>query len=71
LTPEQLRGYRIHSGEIADCPSCGAKDVEVEYDEHPDMIGTTYVTTYPCCGHAGSFNDALEYDTQGRVVDVR
>jgi hypothetical protein len=61
LTPAQLRDYRQHVGETADCPTCGALDVEIEGEEHPDMIGTTYVTTYPCCGHVSSVNDALEY----------
>ena len=71
LTPEQLRGYRVHTGELAEeCPACHAAYPELGYEEHPDMVGTTYTTTYTCCGHTESANDALEY-RGGRVVDVR
>jgi hypothetical protein len=62
LSMEELRDYRQHVGEIADCPSCGALDVEIESDEHPDMVGTNSWTHYPCCGGCDgpSFNSALE-----------
>ena len=61
LSLEELRDYRQHVGEIADCPSCGALDVEIEGDEHPDMVGTNSWTHYPCCGFDGpDFNSALE-----------
>lgn len=71
LTPEQLRDYRVHTGELeAECPACGATYVEATAEEHPDMVGTTYTTTFACCGHTSSYNDALEYRA-GVAVDVR
>jgi hypothetical protein len=62
LSMEELRDYRQHVGEIADCPSCGALDVGIEGDEHPDVVGTSsWAHYYPCCGSDGhSFNSALE-----------
>jgi hypothetical protein len=51
LTPEQLRDYRIHLGEIiAECPKCGASDAEVEHDGGPDMVGDWWATTCTACG---------------------
>lgn len=72
LTKKQLLEYRRWQGELQDCPACGAVDVEVESDCHPDMIGTTYSTTFGCCGFSRcDYNSALEYDENGTVVDVK
>lgn len=72
LTASQLRDYKIFSGEIAArCPNCGKRDVEIEQQGGPDMVGDTYWTHFRCCGFDGdSWNTALEYDHAGRVVDV-
>lgn len=71
LTPQQLRDYRVHTGELADtCPNCGTRYVEVKTDEFPDMAGTTTIETFPCCGYVSSFNDFLVY-RDGIAVDIR
>jgi hypothetical protein len=70
MDAETLSNYRRHLGEIGDCPNCGADGVELKYDEHPDMVGTTYSTTFSCCGHVVSTNSACEYDAHGHIVDV-
>lgn len=71
LTPQQLLDYRVFNGELADrCPTCGAEYVEVKSEDFPDMVGTTYVETYTCCGHVDSCNDAIEY-RNGVAVDIR
>jgi hypothetical protein len=50
LTPEQLRAYQIHNGEIvAECPKCHAKDVEVTHDGGPDMVGYWWSTSCDAC----------------------
>ena len=52
LTPEQLREYRIWSGEIAAyCPNCHTDNVAIEHDSGPDMVGTWWTTTCTNCGH--------------------
>lgn len=70
LTPAQLLDYRRFNGEIMDCPDCGP-DREVHYEEFPDMVGTTSVTSCARCGLVlDNSNDALEY-SNGKAVDVR
>lgn len=72
LTPTQLRDYLVHAGELEDhCPKCGERYVEATTEEFPDYVGENIVTTYPCCGYVASFCTGLEYDSRGRVVDVR
>lgn len=70
LTPAQLLDYRRHNGDIANCPGCGLLDQQLVWDEFPDMVGTTTVRTFNCCGYSDSTNSALAYDETGKVVDV-
>lgn len=70
LSPQELLDYRVFNGELAEqCPRCGARYVEVEHDDFPDMVGTTFVETYQCCGLIHRANDALEY-RNGIAVDM-
>jgi hypothetical protein len=72
LTATQRLAYLVHQGVLADeCPQCHTRYVETDDWEFPDMVGSTYGTTWECCGHTESRNSALEYDHNGNVVDVR
>ena len=70
LTAQQRLDYMVANGELAHCPTCGTRYADVVDEEFADMVGTTFVTTYECCGYTDSCNDALEY-RDGKVVDVR
>lgn len=72
MTASQLRDYRIFQGEIAArCPNCGKRDVEIEMQGGPDMVGETYWAHFKCCGHDDEArNTHCEYDAYGRIVDV-
>lgn len=72
MNKTQLRGYRIAQGEIAPrCPKCGKRDVELEHHSQPDMIGETFWVEFTCCGYTDEpRNTHLEYDANGRVIDV-
>lgn len=70
LPASQRFTWLVHEGELAEeCPNCHTLWVEVSFEEFPDMVGTTSVTTYECCEHTESANDAIEY-RNGVAVDV-
>jgi hypothetical protein len=72
LTASQHLDYLVFQGVLGEeCPQCHTRLVEVTNWEYPDMIGETVGETWECCGYSTNFNTALEYDHNGKMVDVR